>query len=396
MPALQGASANSSGRSSLTNLVLHDADAAAVSSDAESSRPAGPAPHLGPAEREAMGPDEAAVVTPSDQAESSKPQPAGPQGRGEAQRAVGFPIVPVKVGISAPLGASSCEAPSGPSFQPPAPAGGTRGDGDMHDILGSEALAAALRDANGSPGRAGITPYPLPGAHLAHIAAQGRGQVYPQHSCRHTAVAICPRAAGCQCKMLAADLWLATETPAQSWASSQRVARNTSAQGATGQQQHESTVGMVMAVPHPPPPFLLAGQTTYPRHVPCGRVHGLLPAKHTAAGGDVKDASDLSSTPSSTELPPAPSPALVAHVDDDAEGAESLMQSVQSGKAATERGGPVYLEQPDGSVQLKLLRNPLYRPPVDAEDGTEEHDVPLYQAVLDETCQARITPGTCC
>ena len=53
----------------------------------------------------------------------------------------------------------------------------------MHDILGSEALAAALKDANGSPGRASMVPRPPPGAHLARFAAQGREPtVSPVHS----------------------------------------------------------------------------------------------------------------------------------------------------------------------------------------------------------------------
>ena len=177
MPIVQGASANSSSRSSLTNLVLHDADAAATTSDAESSQPAGRA------ERAMVASTNAAAATASEEAGSSKPQPTAPEGRrsGEAQRAVGFPIVPVKVAVQSP--ASASEGPSGPSPQPPAPAGDDHGDDSVHGYLGSEALAAALRDANGSPGRAGITPYPLPGAHLAHIASQGRGEVHSISFC---------------------------------------------------------------------------------------------------------------------------------------------------------------------------------------------------------------------
>ena len=178
MPSPQGASANSSSRSSLTNLVVHDANAAAVTSDAESSQPAGRA------ERAMVASTNAAAAMASEEAGSSKPQPAVPKGRrsGEAQRAVGFPIVPVKVAAQSPASASASEAPPGPHS--PAPAGDDHGDDSVHGYLGSEALAAALRDANGSPGRAGITPYPLPGAHLAHIAAQGRGEVYLPNSYR--------------------------------------------------------------------------------------------------------------------------------------------------------------------------------------------------------------------
>ena len=188
MLSLQGASANSSSRSSLTNFAVHDADAAATTSDAESSQPAGAAV------REATALSDAAATVPSDAAGSSKPQPAAAlqgQHRGDTQRAVGFPIVPVKVTSATPAGASAgaSEALSGPSSQLPAPAGDDHGEASMRNILGSEALAAALRDVNGSPGRAGITPYPVMGSHLARIAAQGREEVcLPRSSslpCKH-------------------------------------------------------------------------------------------------------------------------------------------------------------------------------------------------------------------
>ena len=161
------------------------------------------------------------------------------------------------------------------------------------------------------------------------------------------------------------------------------------------QQQHGSTVGMAMAVPHPPPAFLLAGQTADEWLAPCKEVHGTPPLKHAASDRDSDEASGLGSAPSRAKSPPAIEAMTVHANDSDESVAAGGLSSVAAGpnKAATERGGPVYLEQPDGTVQLKLLRNPLYRPPVDAEDGTEDRNVPLYQAVLDGTYQVQVR---CC
>ena len=150
---------------------MADPDAAAVASDAESSRVVGPA--SGPAER-ATKPTDGGGLPANDVAGGSNVQlfPAQDRQRSETQRVVGFPIVPVKVAVSSPVNVCGGDAASG-SFQPAPPTGDGRNQGSMHDILGSEALAAALRDANGSPGRAGMVPRSPPGAHLAHIAAQG-------------------------------------------------------------------------------------------------------------------------------------------------------------------------------------------------------------------------------
>lgn len=394
MPSVQGASASSSSRSSLTNLVVHDSDAAAVTSDAESSRPAGPP------ERAMVASTNAVAATASEEAGSSKPQPATSQGRrsGDAQRAVGFPIVSVKVAVAPPVSASASEGLSGHSSQTPAPADDDHGDDSVHGYLGSEALAAALRDANGSPGRAGITPYPLPGAHLAHIAAQGRGEVYLPDSYRrhhdrnrHMAFLIRPS----QPALYPTD---DVQSSCESMHSAVICFRGrssvgtTSAQVASG-QQHGPTVGMAMAVPRPPPAFLLAGQAAEPWLTRCGhQVDDVASTKQLAAGEDSDAVADLISKRPSADARPAIY-AVTARADDGDENVAARgLRSIAADpdKAATERGGPVYLEQPDGSVQLKLLRNPLYRPPVDAEDAAaEERDVPLYQAILDGTYQAR-------
>lgn len=174
---VQGASGSSSGRSSTTNLAVLGLDATVFASDAESSKPSGSAVGVGSAESAQLPIGNTDVSANDDAAGSSETQPAlaQPQQRSNSQRAVGFPIVPVKVAVSSPFSHSGSEAASGSAYQQPAPVGdaGSSSQGSTHDILGSEALAAALRDANGSPGRAGMVPRSPPGAHLAHIAAQG-------------------------------------------------------------------------------------------------------------------------------------------------------------------------------------------------------------------------------
>ena len=152
-------------------------------------------------------------------------------------------------------------------------------------------------------------------------------------------------------------------------------------------QQHESTVGMVMAVPQPPPAFLLAGQAADPWF--SGRSHAEdhpLPSQ-AAADGNGDDSSDVHRKLPSAEPPPASDAALSAASYGEA---DYVIRSIAADpdRAATERGGPVYLEQPDGSVQLKLLVNPLYRPPADDAGDDADRGVPLYEAVLDETYQA--------
>ena len=157
-----------------------------------------------------------------------------------------------------------------------------------------------------------------------------------------------------------------------------------------------------MAVPCPPPAFLLASQAPDPWLAHRGRQgHDVAPTKQLAAGEDSEAAvSDFGSAPFGAGSRPAIY-AVTARAEDSggwnaAAGGVRSLAAVDPDKAATERGGPVYLEQPDGSVQLKLLRNPLYRPPVDEEDSAAERDVPLYRAVLDDTYQARLTPRICC
>ncbi len=157
-----------------------------------------------------------------------------------------------------------------------------------------------------------------------------------------------------------------------------------------------------MAVPRPPPAFLLAGQAAdpwLPTH--CSpQVHDVTSTKQLAAGEDSEAASDFSSAPPPSAGSRPAIYAVTARPDDsvDENIAAGGLRSIaaDTDKAATERGGPVYLEQPDGSVQLKLLRNPLYRPPVDSEDAAAaERDVPLYRAVLDGTYQARVYDDIC-
>ena len=274
-----------------------------------------------------------------------------PQGSGSSQTAVGVPVAAIAaLTLAAPSPSSAGDGKLPPTQPDPAqlsasnkppvlpvqpPASGSEAEKvsiesvRMHDILGSEALAAALREANdGAPGRGGAssTPRPLPGAHLAQLAAA----------------------------------------------------------------QREPVVGMVMALASPAPAFLLAGQA----------------ADHWAAvshqagdgdGGPVAQAADdggggsMLNMSGDAEPPPAYDDSPLS----DGEGASAAGADGSSGgfsdTAATARGGPVYLEQPDGSVQLALLVNPLYRPPADVEDG--DHQIPLYQATVDETYQVRALVG---
>ena len=200
----------------------------------------------------------------------------------------------------------------------------------MHDILGSEALAAALREANdGHPVRGGgsSAPRSSPGAHLAHMAAT--------------------------------------------------------------QQREPPVVGMVMTLPSPPPVFLSAGQAA----------NHWTTDSHADDDGIVAQAADNDDEGSLLNLSgdDEPRPMFAAALSECACESSTITEGADGGfpggAAAMARGGPVYLEQPDGSVQLALLVNPLYRPPPEAED--DGHEIPLYQATVDETYQVRILVSTC-
>ena len=166
-----------------------------------------------------------------------------------------------------------------------------------------------------------------------------------------------------------------------------------SAQVATG-QQHGSTVGMVLVMPHSPPAFLLAGQTADPWFGAFSDADDSPPPTQAAASGDGDVFSDILSNVLSAAPAAAEHAVLSAELDETQSFGDAGERSFAAGlgRALTERGGPVYLEQPDGSVQLKLLVNPLYRPPADIDDDADR-DIPLFQAVLSETYQARPKPA---
>ena len=61
---------------------------------------------------------------------------------------------------------------------------------------------------------------------------------------------------------------------------------------------------------------------------------------------------------------------------------------------SSDPGGPVYLQQPNGTVQLSLMVNPGYVAPAGlASEGTADSVLPMYQMMLDGTYQVRCSFG---